>query len=246
MATGYNPRMMPQGQPPMPGLSNPMMQPGMMNPMMPGMMNPMMQPGMMGPMMQPGMMGPMMQPGMMGPMMQPGMMGPMMQPGMMNPMMQPGPGPLPTITTPFGAFHCPVCGYSGPTWHPGASPSLGLAGPGFYAGAGAWGLGGLRRWGGTYSPQYVATGLPTDEEMEEMVYDAIDADPLIPYDADINVAVDTGVVTLSGTVTNKRIKHSAADDAWWVPGVVDLNNEIAVVERRRAKGAPRETSSTTS
>lgn len=101
-------------------------------------------------------------------------------------------------------------------------------------------MGGLRRWGGAYSPQYVATGLPTDEEIEEMVYDAIDADPLIPYDADINVEVDSGVVTLTGTVLNKTEKHAAGDDAWWVPGVVDVKNELKVTGRRRVKTAPPE------
>lgn len=95
-----------------------------------------------------------------------------------------------------------------------------------------WGLGGLRRWGGTYSPQFVMTGLPTDNEIVEMVYDAIDADPLIPFDADINVESDAGTVTLTGTVATKEIKHAAGDDAWWIPGVDDVRNELQV-ERRR-------------
>jgi hypothetical protein len=103
-----------------------------------------------------------------------------------------------------------------------------------------WGLGGLRTWGGTYSPQFTATGLPTDEEIVEMVYDAIDDDPLIPYDADIDVKCDAGEVTLTGTVPNKRMKHAAGDDAWWVPGVVDVHNQINVSGRRRAKHAPSE------
>ncbi|MBI4319426.1 MAG: BON domain-containing protein [Chloroflexi bacterium] len=106
--------------------------------------------------------------------------------------------------------------------------------------AGRWGLGGLRTWGGTYSPQYIATGLPTDEEITEMVYDAIDGDPLIPYDADIDVEVDAGAVTLSGAVPNKDMKHAAGDDVWWVPGVTDVENNLMVTGRRRAKGAPRE------
>ena len=160
----------------------------------------------------------------------------------------PTPGPwFGGVTSAPGGFHCPVCGYSGPVWHPGPSPSLGFAGMGFggfgpasYAMAGGWGLGGLRKWGGAYSPQYAATGLPTDEEITEMVYDAIDADPLIPYDADINVDVDTGSVTLSGTVPNKTIKHAAGDDSWWVPGVTDVKNNLTVSGRRRAKGAPSE------
>jgi hypothetical protein len=99
-----------------------------------------------------------------------------------------------------------------------------------------WGLGGLRRWGGTYSPQFMLTGLPTDEEIVEMVYDAIDNDPLIPYDADINVDADAGTVTLTGTVMTKQIKHAAGDDAWWIPGVDDVCNELGVERRHPAHG----------
>ncbi len=104
-----------------------------------------------------------------------------------------------------------------------------------------WGLGGLRRWGGTYTPQFMMTGLPTDNEITEMVYDAIDADPIIPFDADINVDCDAGKVTLTGTVSNKEIKHAAGDDAWWIPGVDDVDNQITVVPRRAAAGEEAET-----
>jgi hypothetical protein len=107
-----------------------------------------------------------------------------------------------------------------------------------------WGLGGLRRWGGTYSPQYLATGLPTDDEITEMIYDSIDADPLIPYDADINVDTDAGTVTLTGTVPNKQIKHAAGDDAWWIPGVDDVHNDLQVVSRRPARGEQQPTAGT--
>lgn len=160
----------------------------------------------------------------------------------------------PSFTSSFGAFHCPACGYSGPAWHSGVSPTFSYPGsyPGFgafYPGYNAWagnrGLGGLRRSGGTYSPQYTATGLPTDEEITEMVYDTFDDDPLIPYDTDINVDVDAGVVTLSGTVLNKTMKHAAGDDAWWVPGVTDLVNNLRVVGRHRAKTPSRMTTAGT-
>ena len=102
------------------------------------------------------------------------------------------------------------------------------------------GIGGLRTHGGTYSPEFMATGLPTDEEIAEMIYDTIDIDPLVPYDADIDVEVDAGIVTLTGTVPNKHAKHAVGDDAWWVPGVTDVRNNITVSERRRVKTAPRE------
>jgi len=101
------------------------------------------------------------------------------------------------------------------------------------------GLGGLRRHGGTYTQQFLTTGLPTDQEITEMIYDQMDVDPLIPYDADINVDVDAGVVTLTGTVPDKAAKHAAGDDAWWVPGVDDVNNQITVSGRHRYRVRPR-------
>ena len=73
-----------------------------------------------------------------------------------------------------------------------------------------------------------------------MIYDALDADPLVPYDADIDVAVDSGEVTLTGTVPNKRVKHSIGDNAWWVPGVTDVHNHLAIGGRRRSRSAPKE------
>jgi hypothetical protein len=150
---------------------------------------------------------------------------------------------------------CPQCGFQlGAPMQPygfqGYAPNMGYgAGMGYgygspwafnqgygYSpawGSGGWGLGGLRTWGGTYSPQFTATGLPTDEEITEMVYDALDDDMLVPWDADINVDVKAGEVTLTGTVPNKRIKHSAGDDTWWVPGVIDVHNELSVSGRHR-------------
>ncbi|HEY8476383.1 MAG TPA: BON domain-containing protein [Chloroflexota bacterium] len=105
---------------------------------------------------------------------------------------------------------------------------------------GGYGLGGLRRHGGSYSPQYVSTGLPTDEEIVEMVYDALDDDPFVPVQAAIEVACESGVVTLKGTVPSKNIKRSAGDDAWWIPGVVDVRNELAVSGPHRHRGQHRE------
>ena len=49
------------------------------------------------------------------------------------------------------------------------------------------GLGGLRPSGASYSEQFLLTGLPTDTDLEEMIYDAIDVDPLIPADFQIDV-----------------------------------------------------------
>ncbi|HLG51832.1 MAG TPA: BON domain-containing protein [Chloroflexota bacterium] len=150
------------------------------------------------------------------------------------------PGPA-QMMGPTGAGTWGMRGYGsmmGPgwgAWPPGYGYALGWPwlGP---VGLG-WGLGGGRRWGGTYSPQFLVSGLPTDEEIEEMVYDAIDADPLVPFDVDVNVESDAGTVTLTGTVPTKEIKHAIGDDAWWIPGVDDVRNEIQVVGRRRPAAA---------
>lgn len=95
-----------------------------------------------------------------------------------------------------------------------------------------WGLGGGRTWGGTLTPQFLFTGLPTDPEIVEMVYDSLDSDPLIPYRADITVDSNAGVVTLSGTVPTKQIKHAAGNDAWAIPGVDDIQNNLQIVSKR--------------
>jgi len=63
----------------------------------------------------------------------------------------------------------------------------------------------------------------------------MDADPLIPFDANIDVGVEAGTVYLRGEAPSKRIKHAAGDDAWWIPGVVDVHNEVKVTPRRRAR-----------
>ncbi|TAK37144.1 MAG: BON domain-containing protein [Chloroflexota bacterium] len=128
-------------------------------------------------------------------------------------------------------------------FHPGMGGGFGFSPSQPYTSG--WGLGGLRTWGGTYTPQYLTTGLPTDEEITEMVYDTMDSDPLVPWDAEITVDVNAGEVTLSGTVPNKRIKHAAGDDAWWIPGVTDVHNQIQVAGRHRGQAAAEGTRTST-
>lgn len=102
-------------------------------------------------------------------------------------------------------------------------------------------------WGGGYGTFPFGAGMAypsfaappaTDDEIRYFVEQALDNDPTLPTHTQIDVQVNNGVVTLSGTVPNKRIKHAAGDDAWWVPQVCDVHNEINVVSRReRAAGA---------
>lgn len=129
---------------------------------------------------------------------------------------------------------CPACGQPlglplqqqgqfgfSPMWGSPYAPGPGL-GPGM-----------MGTMPGTYLPTYTGPGVASDDEIKEMVLTALDADPRIPFDSDINVDVTAGIVTLSGTVPNKRIKHAAGDDAWWIPDVVDINNELQVTGGRR-------------
>lgn len=102
---------------------------------------------------------------------------------------------------------------------------------------GMGGLGGLRPSGANYSEQFLASGLPTDTDLEEMIYDSIDVDPLIPSDVQIDVTCDAGTCTLTGDVPDKMVKHAAGQDAWWVTGVIDVNNELNVTGKGPAHTA---------
>lgn len=53
---------------------------------------------------------------------------------------------------------------------------------------------------------------------------------------DIEVRVDDGVVTLSGTVDSRRAKRMAEDVADNVPGVWDVNNNLTIREPNRRTG----------
>jgi hypothetical protein len=97
------------------------------------------------------------------------------------------------------------------------------------------GLGGLRPSGASYSEQFLSTGLPTDTDLEEMIYDAIDVDPLIPADCQIDVTCESGTCTLTGDVPDKMVKHAAGQDAWWTAGVVDVVNNLNVTGKGPAR-----------
>jgi len=163
----------------------------------------------------------------------------------------------------FAGAACPACGCPMGTWggtfmgmgggrpqpwgygYPpgfgvgyGFQPGFGV-GYGFQPGFGmGYGMPGYAMGPAGYGYAPAMTGAvpaaATDEQIRDMVHDSLDADPIIPYDADIGVDVHNSVVTLTGTVPNKRIKHAAGDDAWWIPPVVDVENDLEVARARRA------------
>ena len=77
-----------------------------------------------------------------------------------------------------------------------------------------------------------------DEEIADIVADNIHLDPFIPMsdERNINIEVRNGVVTLSGTVRNPRVKPLAYADAFWSPGVIDVVDNLQVQPMQRRVG----------
>ena len=80
----------------------------------------------------------------------------------------------------------------------------------------------------TYSWQDVPTErLPSDREMKTTLVHRLNENPYTE-DAAIRVDVDHRVVVLGGEVDTSLAKRVAGDDAWDVPGVVDVSNQLVV------------------
>lgn len=80
-------------------------------------------------------------------------------------------------------------------------------------------------------------GPTNDAEVEEFVYDALE---LLPGAADVEIRCESGRVMLTGSVPHKRTKRDAGEIAWAIPGVLDVQNNVAITSRRRARAASRE------
>lgn len=80
-------------------------------------------------------------------------------------------------------------------------------------------------------------GPASDAELEEFVYDALE---LIPGAADVEVRCEHGRVTLSGSVQHKRTKRDVGEIAWAIPASNDVQNNVSIVSRRRARAGGRE------
>jgi len=80
-------------------------------------------------------------------------------------------------------------------------------------------------------------GPTTDAEVEEFIYDALD---WLPGAADVEIRCESGRVTLSGSVQHKRTKRDVGEIAWAIPGLQDVQNNVSITSRRRARAAGRE------
>lgn len=121
----------------------------------------------------------------------------------------------------------------------GTLPPFGTGfGPSF---GGGWG-----NWGGQSAPGYSGTSDLTDAQVQSLIYDTLDNDPMVPHNANVDVAVNNGTVTLSGEVRGRQVKRHLGQIAWAAPGVRDVNNEITIRGRQQSGAGGRGAGSGTS
>ncbi len=80
-------------------------------------------------------------------------------------------------------------------------------------------------------------GPTNDQEIEDFVYDALD---LLPGAGDVEVRCDAGRTTLTGAVSQKRLKRDVGEIAWAIPAINDVQNNITIAPRRRSRTQSRE------
>jgi hypothetical protein len=80
-------------------------------------------------------------------------------------------------------------------------------------------------------------GPGNDQEVEDFIYDALD---LMPGGSEVEVRCESGRVTLTGTVQQKRVKRDAGEVAWAIPLVNDVQNNVTITARRRSRTPGRE------
>ena len=117
-------------------------------------------------------------------------------------------------------YLCPHCGLPHPPpswygWPPPPPP------PYRWGHAPGWAPPGPYAWPAPPRPM-------TDEEIRTQASDSLRGDPRIPPQAQIQVEVRGGVVTLTGSVPDKWVKHAASEVALGLPGVVDVQNNLQV------------------
>ena len=80
-------------------------------------------------------------------------------------------------------------------------------------------------------------GPTNDQELEDFIYDALE---LLPGTSEVEVRCEGGRITLTGGVHHKRLKRDVGEIAWTIPGTNDVQNNVTIATRRRARGAARD------
>ncbi len=80
-------------------------------------------------------------------------------------------------------------------------------------------------------------GPTNDQEIEEFLYDALE---MLPATNEVEVRCEGGRVTLTGSVQHKRLKRDVGEIAWGIPIVNDVQNNVTIATKRRARPTQRE------
>jgi hypothetical protein len=67
----------------------------------------------------------------------------------------------------------------------------------------------------------------SDERIREEINDAMTQDSWLDP-TDVKVGVERGEVTLTGTVDSRFARRRAGEDAWAIPGVLHVHNNIRI------------------
>jgi hypothetical protein len=140
-----------------------------------------------------------------------------------------------------GTFMPPAVAGS-PFAQPGSAP-----GPGPFHAVGAYGgFPGFEGPPGVTAPALLAIvamrrgqpqGPASDQEIEEFIYDALE---LLPGTNDVEVRVEGGRVTITGSVQQKRLKRDVGEITWAIPSVNDVVNTVTIATKRRSRATGRE------
>jgi len=75
-------------------------------------------------------------------------------------------------------------------------------------------------------------GPTNDHEIEDFIYEAFE---FVSGSSEVDVRCEGGRDTLSGPVFQKRVKHDLGEIAWELPVVSDVQNNVTLTTRRRAR-----------
>ena len=144
-------------------------------------------------------------------------------------------GFAPGVTAP-GATNV-LFGSSGPTSGPILPGMFGVQSISPFVQEFPWGVSASTILGAVAMRRGQPAGPTTDQEVEEFLYDALE---LLPGTSEVDVRCENGRTTLTGSVQHKRLKHDVGEIAWAIPLIGDVQNNLTVATRRRARAAQRE------
>lgn len=79
-----------------------------------------------------------------------------------------------------------------------------------------------------YGPYGARPGVERpDEDIRSEIISAMESDSWVDPSS-IILQVENGIVELSGEVDSEEAKRAVSDDAWSIPGVVDVHNELLI------------------